>query len=339
MAAADLALTYTELRRWVARQVGADPTPGNWSSAETNNFGDMLKSGYRRFYFHALPPGEMTPHVWSFLKTPALTNLEVYAPYSTGTVEVAADAGGSEVTLTSGTWPSWAADGELYVDGGWYTVKSRTDDDTILLDDTSVTVSSGTSYTLVQREYSLPDDFGGMVEPFSFRRDQTQWSDWGTVDKRLQQVNEALIRSVDDANQTEGPPEYFAIVSVAPTSTQETKQAVLFSPTPDQTYQLWYRYMVVPPALDGTTNVYCYGAAQYSETLLLSCLDAVLQGLYDDDSKHQAYLESMTASVRLDRLLNGPTTLGKMNRHHSHGTDRRDYIRRLGSLDTTGYNL
>lgn len=332
MAASSLALSYTDLRRWIAREVGVSRTPTDWSTIQTTDMGDALKHGLRRFYYPPCLPGERTPHVWSFLQ-PTLDELTIHAPYSTGTVGVTTGT----VTLTSGTWPSWAASGEIYVNDAWYTVASRTSGSVIVLDDATVTISSGKAYTLVHREYALPDDFGGVVDPFSYQRDESEWTHVGG--KRLQQVSESRLRSYDDSTGFTGPPEYFAIVSVAPTSTTESRQRVMFGPTPDQDYRVWYRYMVVPPALDGNSNVYAHGSAPYSDTLLLSCLDAVLQMLYSSDEKHGAYMESLISSVHRDRLLIGPVLLGKGNTLEGREWDRRDYVRRQSTLDTTGYGF
>lgn len=334
MAANDLAPAYTELLRWTGRRVGASRTSSDWSSLQNTDLLDGLRAGLRQFYYPPVLPNETVPHVWSFLQ-PTLASIEVHAAYETGTVAVSTKT----VTLTSGTWPTWAAKGELYVDGGWYTVASRTSNTVIVLDYSAGTIAAGTEYSLVQREYALPDDFGGVVEPFSLRRDQQQWTELGVVSKRLQQVSESVIRSYDDSRNGTGPPDRFAIVSVAPTSAQESKSALMIAPSPDQDYQLWYRYMVTPPTLDASTNVYAYGSAPYAETLKLSCLDKVMQTLYDSDEEHGRFLESLVASVRRDRLLQGPTQLGKSAMSDGYSYDRRDYIRRQATLDTSGYNL
>ncbi len=333
MAVNSLVPGFTELQRIIAREVGAAPTSGSWTSLQSNDFSDAIESGLRRFYYPPVLPGEAVPHVWSFLQ-PTLASIEIHAAYATGTISVTTGT----VTLASGTWPSWAADGEIYVDGGWYTVASRTNGTTVVLDDSSVTGLSGETYTLLHREYDLPSDFGGMVEPFSLRRDQTQWSQYGG-DKRLVQVGEAMIRGCDDANNAYGPPELFAIVSVAPTSSTESRNRVIVAPIPDQTYKLWYRYAVTPPTLDAVTNVYAYGSAPYSETLILSCVDSVLQKLYGSAEKHQAFMESLIAAVHRDRLVQGPVRIGKVRSSDMSEYDRRDFIRRQATLDITGYGL
>jgi hypothetical protein len=69
--------------------------------------------------------------------------------FTEGTVAVAADAGGSIVTKTGGTaWPAWAAAGTITISAVAYTVKTRTSDDVILLDNVGITVGAGASHSL-----------------------------------------------------------------------------------------------------------------------------------------------------------------------------------------------
>ena len=70
-------------------------------------------------------------------------------PILAGRDFVAADAGGSIVTLTGGTWPSWAATHTLLrVGQAYYYVASRTSNSVLRLDDVNVTVAGGTAYQL-----------------------------------------------------------------------------------------------------------------------------------------------------------------------------------------------
>lgn len=325
MTANALALTYAELRRWIGRQIGKDRDPSAWSSATSSDASDIFRSGLRQLYWPPLLPGESTPHVWSWLQ-PTLAQLELHAAYATGTVSVTAGT----VTLSGGTWPSWAAQGDLWVDGGYYPVASRTNGTTLVLVDSSVTGLSAEEYSLKHREYDLPDDFGGLVENFTYRSDQSRW-------QPMTRVNEAMIRSFDSHPDLTGVPEYFAITSVAPTSSQESRARAVFYPAPDGTYTLWYRYSVVPPMLDGSTYVYAHGGAEVSETLKLSCLDVALSTLFRDDSAHARFMESLAASVQRDRRMNRPRTHGYAA--FSDGYDLSDYGRRALHDGNCEYNL
>lgn len=70
----------------------------------------------------------------------------VNQPYTTGTVSITLGV----VTLTGGTWPTWAADARITVAGTIYTVASRQSGTQITLVDLTVTGISGATYSLVR---------------------------------------------------------------------------------------------------------------------------------------------------------------------------------------------
>ena len=72
--------------------------------------------------------------------------------YSTGTV-VAADSGNT-ITLTGGTWPAWAGDAAINIEGTVYGISSRTSGAVIVADSIG-DISSASNYVLVQ---SITDD-------------------------------------------------------------------------------------------------------------------------------------------------------------------------------------
>jgi len=111
-----------------------------FSSDQQSDIGDCLNDGLRRVY---------AAHNWSFLRP--LADVVTTAPYATGTVTIASGV----VTLTGGTFPSWAASGVLKVSNRYYSVASRGSDTQITLDDTSVTVASAASFQLAQPEIAL----------------------------------------------------------------------------------------------------------------------------------------------------------------------------------------
>jgi hypothetical protein len=325
VAASTIGLSWTEIRRWVAREIGLSRTSGDWDATNTTDLDDVIQAGLRQYYW---PPNG---HIWSFLQ-PTQTELEIYGGYETGTVGVVPNVAGAIATLTGGTWPSWAAGGELIVDGERYTVLSRSSNSVIILDSITADVDSGETYSLVQREYSLPSDFGGMIDPFTFRPGDPRYG--------LTKLNEVMIRSMEQGSRISGEPKYFCVTSVAPTSSQESKFAAIFYPLPpnDATYKLWYRYTVVPPMLDGSSYNYAHGSAETSETMLLSCLDKALKALWNDDSKHAEFLESLQAATSRDLRKGRPHSHGQGA--YSDGYSPRayyDYGRSRGdvTLDTT----
>lgn len=106
-------------------------------------------------------------HNWLFYQRAYRVILS--AAYSTGTIVFDYTGGSSErlVTLTGGTFPTWARNGKIIVDNVVYDVAERLSDTTLTLDATlnpGADVSS-TSYTLMRTAYAMPFDFKGMFSP------------------------------------------------------------------------------------------------------------------------------------------------------------------------------
>lgn len=86
---------------------------------------------------------------------PARINLQT--AYTTGTITVA--NGSSTVTLATGTWPTWAASGEININGIWCPILTRDSATQLTLRAAyQGTAQTAATYTLVQVAYSLPTD-------------------------------------------------------------------------------------------------------------------------------------------------------------------------------------
>jgi hypothetical protein len=97
-------------------------------------------------------------HTWAYYWTIGRLNLQ--ASYSTGTIAYTHST--RTVTLTSGTWPTYAADCVLVISQQVYRVATRTSNTVIILEPTlnpGADVASGTSYLLLQESVTLPADF------------------------------------------------------------------------------------------------------------------------------------------------------------------------------------
>lgn len=97
--------------------------------------------------------------LWPWYHTDSLINLN--ALYNTGTVAITYNT--ATLTLTGGTWPTWAASAEVYINGRTYTVLTR-DSATVLtlanaFGEAAVT---GNSYTIAQCRYDMPSDLTAM---------------------------------------------------------------------------------------------------------------------------------------------------------------------------------
>lgn len=86
-------------------------------------------------------------------------------PYSTGTVTY--NPSTYELTLTGGTWPSWASYGHVRIGDRIAVVSSRTSGSVLVLSSTVTfpAALTGQPYTLYRMLYPLPDDFRNLDEP------------------------------------------------------------------------------------------------------------------------------------------------------------------------------
>ncbi len=320
MAANGLAATYSDLQGEVALALGWHLTVASWNAQNTLMFAKINEESLRQACFPDPLGNERTGHVWSWLRPKGALTLN--APYSTGTVTVAADGAGSIVTLASGTWPTWAASGDLWVDGERYAVLSRTSNSVIRLVNVSVTEAAGSTYTLIQHEYDLPIDFGGMnSDGFKVRRDQVECGFiplWTPGDAEQH----------DSDNWGVGLPTRAAVVPVAATATDDTRwQAIFTGPLPKDDLRLEYRYKAIPPLLDGTTHVYHYGGAPFSRMFVASYVDMAFQKVRNSYEKHDAFVAALRQAVMYDRQMNTPHTFGKGAKSIGERTiDQMEYI-------------
>lgn len=295
-----LTLTYASLRREIGRFLGYGRDPDAWAdgSDAATDVEDILRSGVRRVITPPPLPGERYSHEWSFLRPVAtLTTTE---PYTTGTVTISSGV----VTLTDGTWPSWAAQGTLTVEGGTYAVASRTSDTVIVLSDTSVDEADDSSYSLGRPAYDLPDDFAMVDGPMIYAAGQS------ILQSPIPRVSEYDLLNELNFTILSGYPRKYAIRPKSIDMTETTKYELLLSPIPDAAYSLYYHYRVAIPALD-SENTTPPGGDVHGELYLEACLAAAEQKLHDMAGLHSArFMECLVASVSHDRKVAAPDTMG-----------------------------
>ena len=86
--------------------------------------------------------------------------------YQTGTV--AYNSSTRQLTLTGGTWPTWAESGSVSIGRAIAKVDTRVSNTVLTLDSTltfASTLAAGQAYVLYQTDYALPADFRNMDEP------------------------------------------------------------------------------------------------------------------------------------------------------------------------------
>jgi hypothetical protein len=300
MAANALAASYTDLQGEVATALNWHRTVASWTSNNTADFAKINKRALQQAYMPEPLAGERTGHVWSFLRPKGTLTLN--APYSTGTVTIVLGV----VTLADGTFPSWAASGDLWVDGERYTVNTRDSNTQITLNNLTVAEAAGTSYSLIQHEYDLATDFGGMnSDGFKVRRDQTECGFiplWTPGD----------AEGIDRESGGTGLPTRAAVVPVAPTASNDQRwQAIFVGPLPKDNLRLEYRYKAIPPVLDGSTYVYHYGGAPFSRMFIASYVDMAYQLVRNSFEMHDAFLTALRQAVMYDRQMNAAHTFGQ----------------------------
>ena len=97
-------------------------------------------------------------HPWSYLHR--ITQINTNATQSTGTVQYVQST--NVLTLTGATWPSWARQGNLVINGNIYAIQNVLTSTTVTLVPgraPTADISTATTYVLYQAEYVLPKDF------------------------------------------------------------------------------------------------------------------------------------------------------------------------------------
>lgn len=159
------------------------------------------------------------------------------APYGTGTVS----SSGSTVTLTGGTWPSWAGTGAyLKVGEQIARVASRTSGSVIVLDSALGLKAdvSGVGYTLYRSLYPLPSDFRNLDEPSN----EYHW--WSGM-----YVTPDQAMKLQRVNNTSGSPLHWTVIK-DPASSGWAIQLVGY-PDKQETIDFTYRRTARPLRYSG----------------------------------------------------------------------------------------
>jgi hypothetical protein len=159
------------------------------------------------------------------------------APYDAGAVTTS----GTTVTLTGGTWPSWAASGAyLKVGEEICRVASRTSGSVIVLD-SSLSLKAdvtGEPYTLYRSVYPLPADFRNLDEP----SDEYNW--WSGL-----YVTPDQAMKIERVSNSSGEPYHWTLIKDPDSSGWAIK--VVGYPTGTQTLDFTYRRTARPIRYSG----------------------------------------------------------------------------------------
>ena len=309
-----LSYSYTALKTAIADFLGwgrnTEGTGSDWTVEETARMDAIIKSAVTQVYYPVAVSQAGTVHQWSWMRP--VRTLTTSAPYKTGTVAVVDGV----VTLGDGTWPAWAAQGELTVDGEVYEVSSRDSDTQLTLTDTTVAVDAGTTYTLAQYLYDLPADFNGFDGGLTYKREQS--SLYGPVEL----VSDGMLRRYRQGWAGNDRPRRVAIRPKTFVGAVGQRWQAAFHPTPSEAWDLQYRYKVQPTTL---SDAYPFplGGPEVGELILESCLAVAEQRYRDEHGIHtQAFLAKLAAAVANDAMSYSPDFLGYNSDRSEERADR-----------------
>lgn len=301
-----LSLTHTETLQRLAAVMGIDRGASGtfqWDTATQADVRGVVRSGLRQFY-HPIDPRDGAAYQWNFLKKRFTSQQQ--DEYSTGTVAVASGT----VTLTSGTFPSWAANGLLRVSGNVLFVDSRDGDTTLTVSNTGVAVSAGASYTLNQWRVDLPSDFGELVGPV-----QHIEADWNR-DLRIVQEGEIVLRYAEDITTPQNTI-MAAVQKVSNLTEADEGYKLLYWPQLATDAILTGLYRANPLDRLDNSDIFASGTivqadAIHAETLLASILAAGEAYYNDAPGVHSArFRDLLQISINNDRRAGGPIQIGR----------------------------
>lgn len=195
--------------------VGGDPAEQNFRQV-------------RRSFLDALREFSAS-HKWSYLR--AFGRLALSASYGTGTVSYDSTGGTYEkqLTLTDGTWPSWAAKGYVRVGEVVAKVDARVSDTVLTLKDPTFPDDlTDQSFTLYRDTYDLPSDFGSASDAMAE-------GSWGAL--TYVPYHHWLTRTRYDSGS--GTP---TIWTLAASPDTPGRLAMILHPAPDQDGTLDFAY-------------------------------------------------------------------------------------------------
>lgn len=308
MAESTLVTNHAVITASLARYMSFTSTVyGSLQAAEKLDIDECINRGYRQFLSPPLLPNQAAPHIWSFLRP--VTTLVTTAPYDTGTVTIVLGV----VTLAGGTFPTWAADGVLVVDGTGYTVNTRDSGSQVTLDDLTVTAAAGSAFSLTRPDMTLSDDFQAIDGPLTYQAI--------TARPKITIVDERMIRELRQSQLVSAGQPYYASIQpgAAPTGTTVGQRwTISFYPTPDAAYRLVYRYIVQVNKIDTTTNTIPIGGLLHGETILASCL-SIAEGIRERDGsgresgnkpQMEHFLQRLAGSIAMDQRASGVDYIG-----------------------------
>jgi len=261
-----------------------------FSADQTTDIEECIRDGLHDVY---------TAYSWSFFRP--VKEITTTAPYDTGTITIASGV----VTLTTGTFPSWAAVGVLKIDNEYYDVDTRDGDNQITLEDTSVTEATDSSYELGRPEYDLPSTFEAIEGDLTYEPGQSDFY------PPIRQKHDGEIRRLCQDDPYTNRPLYYGIRTVEFDPTVGSRRRLSLYPTPDAAYVLKARMKLRSTMID-ETNQYPVGAESLSQLIVEACLAAAERNYDEQQSNHtKRFMELLPLAIRADQEMTSPKSLGR----------------------------
>lgn len=282
-------MDYSNLLDRVGRHLFGIRT--GFSSEQLADITDCISDGLNRIY---------SAHDWSFLRP--VVDISTTAPYATGTITIAAGV----VTLTGGTFPTWAADGVLKVSNNYYSVASRASGTQITLDNTTVTIASASSYQLARPEIPMDAAF----EAIDGDSDLTYYPGPDTWYPAVKQRHDATIRRLESENPDFDRPLFYSVRTARFDPDVGSLRVLALYPAPDQVYTFRVPMRLRPIPLD-SGNPNPIGGELLSQAILAACLASAERNLDDRNNVHEGqYQEQIALAIAKDQDRSTPTALG-----------------------------
>lgn len=309
MAESTLTLKRDDLLRAIGNMLGRGIDFTNWDDADfTTRVNMCVDIGCRWVYEPELLPNETQVHVWSFMQ-PKLMSFQLNQPYSTGTITITSGV----VTGSGTTFPSWSADAELVVGDVSYPVATRGGNTSLTLNDTTVNAPAGSSYTLQQVDYVLPELFGGIQGDLFLNQ---SLNSIGYVLQRAPKEELLGYQKNGDADFSAQPCR-FAVFAADTTGATDQRSLLTVWPLPDAPYTITGFYVINPYKLTSALP-YHMGGLPLSECLRSAVLAAAEIEFMGQSGIHmQMFQRRLQAAISFDRQMNNPGILGQnLDRSH-----------------------
>lgn len=298
----------------------------SFSADQTSDIEQCIKYGLHDVY---------AAHTWSFFRP--VEDIPTTAPYATGTVTIASGV----VTLTGGTFPSWAADGIMKVSDKYYSVASRDSGTQITLDNTTVTEATAKSFQLGRPEIPMDATF----EAVDNDSDLTYYPDQNRCYPPVQQRHDQSIRRMQQEDPYYDQPVYYSVRTVQFDPTVGSRKVLALYPTPDAEY-VFRVPMVLRPTMIDSTNLYPVGGETLAQVITEACLAAAERNFDERGNVHtQQFNYHLPLAIEQDLEKSSPTSLGpdmpKGEGYYSGMYDWDHWYRakRIGTITLDGSNL